>query len=261
MTSHRAALRHRFPLLQDLARARKTLSAQMRRAHGRRAHRATIEAWLRAPGPRLLHIGAGPNALPGWLNTDLEPRRARGAVFMDATKPFPLPDGSVDIVFSEHMIEHVSHADGLEILRECRRVLRPGGAIRVATPDLAVLLALYRRPEDLDDVQRAYLRHIVDGWIPGCPRYDPVFVINNAFRAWGHQFLYDEATLRLSLAEAGFIGMERVPIGTSRHAALHGIESHGKAAGGYAMAVFETMALEATKPATAAAAHATAHAF
>jgi predicted SAM-dependent methyltransferase len=49
-----------------------------------------------------------------------------------------------DYVFSEHMIEHVSYAEGLLMLRECLRVLKPGGRIRIATPSLEVLLDLYK---------------------------------------------------------------------------------------------------------------------
>ena len=115
-----------------------------------------IQRYLRDHDTRRLHLGAGPHAIPGWLNTDLYPTSLRIA-YLDATRPFPLPDASMDIAFSEHMIEHVSHPAGLHMLRECARVLRPGGIVRVATPDLESIIGLYR--EELSDEERAYV-----GW-------------------------------------------------------------------------------------------------
>ena len=53
-------------------------------------------------------------------------------VYMDATEPFPLPSQSFDAVHCEHVIEHVAYEAGMTMLRECRRVLRPGGVLRIA---------------------------------------------------------------------------------------------------------------------------------
>ena len=92
-----------------------------------------IKRYLRDHDTRRLHLGAGPHAIPGWLNTDLYPTSLRIA-YLDATRPFPLPDASMDIAFSEHMIEHVSHPAGLHMLRECARVLRPGGIVQWRLP-------------------------------------------------------------------------------------------------------------------------------
>jgi hypothetical protein len=73
------------------------------------------------------------------------------------------------------------------------------------------------------------------------------FVLNNAFRAWGHMFLYDEETLRSSLHQAGFVDLRRVPFGESDDPQLRGLERHGAVVGSRAMNEFETMVLEASK--------------
>src|SRR5262245_54774413 len=75
---------------------------------------------------RGLQIGAQTVHLKNWFNTDLDPRE-EGMYYVDATQPLPFPDNSFDFVFSEHMIEHIPFAAGLELLRECRRVLKPSG--------------------------------------------------------------------------------------------------------------------------------------
>src|SRR5205814_992975 len=77
---------------------------------------------------------------------------------------FPLPDASFDFVFSEHMLEHLSYEEGLACLRECRRVLRPGGRIRIATPSLERLARLYDAEQT--DVQRRYVRWAADSFVP-----------------------------------------------------------------------------------------------
>ena len=105
---------------------------------------ALVRDYLRQHGPKKLHLGCGQNAIPGWLNTDYYPRR-QDILHLDATKPFPLPAESFDYVFSEHMIEHITYHDGLTMLKESRRVLKPGGRIRISTPDLKFLIELKKK--------------------------------------------------------------------------------------------------------------------
>jgi SAM-dependent methyltransferase len=93
-----------------------------------------IAAYLASSEPRLLRIGSGSYVDAGWLSTDLLPVR-RSIVYMDATRPFPLPDESFDAVQCEHVIEHVSFDAGGLMLAECHRVLRKGAVLRIATPN------------------------------------------------------------------------------------------------------------------------------
>lgn len=52
----------------------------------------------------------------------------------DAAQPFPLPEGSADLVFSSEVIEHVR--DGVAFLDAAARLLRPGGQLVLKTPNL-----------------------------------------------------------------------------------------------------------------------------
>jgi predicted SAM-dependent methyltransferase len=165
---------------------------------------------------------------------------------LDVTKRFPLPERAFDYVFSEHIIEHVSYLDGVSMLRECLRVLTPGGRIRIATPDLAVLIGLYAR--ERTEMQERYLRWICDHHLSGIGKCEPSMVINNAFRNWGHQFIYDYATIVDVLSDTGFSEVELCRVGDSKDAALRGIESHGKAIGDEEMNRFETLVVEARRP-------------
>ena len=196
--------------------------------------RSTIHAlksYCDSHSVKRLHLGAGTNSLPGWFTTDLFPE-SRDVFRLDATRPLPIKDNSFDFIFCEHMIEHISWIDALGMLKECNRILRPGGIIRISTPDLAVLLHLY--PTPADRLAGHYVdwanRNFIDYGTDPLPRdaNKSVFVINNAFRAWGHQFLYDGHTLALALEAAGFREILRCRPQESRHGDLRGIERHGE---------------------------------
>lgn len=243
----KARFRAQSPFLDHLFRFQEGVGNEMRRARWRRKRTKIIGDWLATQEPKRLQIGAGMVSLPGWLNTDLEPQRGGATtVFLDITEPFPFPDSSLDSILSEHVIEHVSFHQGQDFLRECFRVLKSGGVLRVATPDLTILLGLHGAP--LNSIQRQFVADVIDRFFPNCPRYDPIFAINTEFREFGHQFLYDESTLRESLRAAGFADIRRFAVGESSNPAIAGIESHGRAAGRYEVSVFETMSLEAYRP-------------
>lgn len=201
---------------------------------------AKIRRYFMTAQTAALHIGAS-RAIQGWLNTDLEPR-TNETLFLDATKPFPFPDDCFEFIYSEHMIEHVPRDGAAVMLAECRRTLKPGGVLRLATPDLSFLLKLYYDPGSSG---RAYMQWIADRFLCNPAQAEPTFVINNAFRAWGHEFLYDADTLTADLRRSGFKTVNRVEYGQSSHEMLCGVEQHG--ADGYEeMVRLETMVFEAS---------------
>jgi predicted SAM-dependent methyltransferase len=188
-----------------------------------------------------LHIGCGANVLPGWLNADYFPHDAR-AMHIDATKRFPLKTGTFDYVFSEHMIEHISYPEGLFMLGECWRILKPGGKIRISTPNLQFLFDLYaveKSPLQADYIKWAG-REFMD-------REDAteVMVINNFFRAWGHCFIYDEKTLRQALEAAGFVNVVSFAINMSDDPSLARLEHERRMPEGFLQ--LESITLEARK--------------
>jgi SAM-dependent methyltransferase len=243
--------------------------------------RRAAKAYFRSHEQAKLNIGAGPDfRLEGWLNTDRNPHHSRGVAYLDATEPFPFKDSTFDYVTSEHLIEHLTYEEGLGMLGECFRVLKPGGRLRIATPDLQVYVDLFGA--DKSDVQQRYIRYHVDKFLPSfmtamlegppvshrsaerarsvCERCGPngggssraavltCFVINNEFRDWGHRFIYDRETLSAAMEQAGFVDVVRHASGESDDENLRGIELHGKVVGNEEMNRFETMALEARRP-------------
>jgi predicted SAM-dependent methyltransferase len=200
-----------------------------------------IAAYLAAHQVRKLQLGTGTNVLDGWFNTDAAPG-SPNVFFVDTTRPLPFDDATFQYVMSEHHIEHLTYDEGLSALRECCRVLEPGGKLRIATPDLEVLLGLYSNPSGA--MQERYIHFITDAFFPEVHAYNPVFVINNAFYNWGHRFLYDRTTLQGSMEKAGFVDIATAAVGESNDEHLRGVEKHGEFIADEEMNRFETMVLE-----------------
>ncbi|GAA0581521.1 methyltransferase domain-containing protein [Rhizomicrobium electricum] len=201
-----------------------------------------VAAYLRHHRVRKLHIGCGVNRLSGWLNSDLIPVRF-GAIRLDATKRFPLPDASLDYVYSEHMIEHVPYAGGMAMLAEIFRVLKPGGRVRLSTPKLEFLLALMTEPKS--DLQKAYIAWSCERFVNAGTASDAM-VVNNFMRDFGHQFIYDRKTLVAALERTGFEAVESFDVGVSNDPELAGLETETRMPPGFLQ--LETFTLEARKP-------------
>ena len=181
----------------------------------------------------------------GWLNTDVLPT-SRKVAYLDATRRFPFNDDVFDYVYSEHMIEHIEHEGAVFMLRECFRVLKPGGKIRISTPDLKVYTGLHSKEKTAS--QKFYIDWVIQNLMPEVDYCEEVFLINNAFRAWGHQFLYDRETLRATMARAGFEDIKYHQPGVSDDENLRGIELHGSLLECEEINQFEAFAVEGTVP-------------
>jgi predicted SAM-dependent methyltransferase len=201
-----------------------------------------IADYLRAHPVRKLQLGSGLKLLDGWLNTDCS-LFFKSKCFLDVTRPFPLADKTFDYVFTEHLIEHLSYPEGFAMLKECHRVLKPGGGIRVACPDLRIHVGLYAAIKT--EAQKQFIKTMVDNSLPHIRIYKESFVINNSMRNWGHKFIYDEETLKAALESAGFVGVGRFNPGESDDPNLQGLESTGP---GNEAKCFETQVLQAKRP-------------
>ena len=115
-----------------------------------------------------INLGCGLDAIDDWLNFDGSPsvrfqrlpvigaafKKLIGPKFPDTVKygnvvsGLPLADNSVDIIYSSHMLEHLSLEDFKLSLIEIKRVLKPGGKFRAVLPDLEILIKDYVNSDD-----------------------------------------------------------------------------------------------------------------
>ena len=189
-----------------------------------------------------LNLGSGYHVLDGWLNADVFPPLKK-VLKIDATKKYPFDDQTFDYIFSQHMIEHVSYAQGQQMLKECFRILKDGGKIRISTPDLLFLISLYQ--SEKSEQQKAYIKWSTQRCIEGAPICNDTFVINHFVRAWGHTFIYDEKVLRFALQEAGFKEIVKCNLNESEDPILRNLENEERIPAGFLR--LESLVLEAKK--------------
>lgn len=97
---------------------------------------------IAASRPALLNVGCGGHAHGNWMNLDIAPQ-SPDVFDHNVTAPLPFPDATFDAVYHSHVLEHLSKSRAPTFLQECLRVLKPGGVLRVAVPDLERICALY----------------------------------------------------------------------------------------------------------------------
>lgn len=103
-------------------------------ASSRQIDQAIERCRFECHGQVLLNLGCGNRVNPKWVNADLGPKD--GSVLpINVCKALPFDDNRFDAVFHAHMLEHLEPETGERVMRECVRVLRPGGLLRVSVPD------------------------------------------------------------------------------------------------------------------------------
>jgi predicted SAM-dependent methyltransferase len=190
--------------------------------------------------PCRLNIGCGQSPTPGWINYDNSPSvwlarwpgvvpllarlglidghglafaeasRTHGIRYCNAARRIPHGDGSVDAIYASHMLEHLDRIEARAVLAECRRVLRPGGVLRLAVPDLRNAAYRYLHLNDAD----GFLRHLQ--FDLDKPRGLAARLRRELTGGRGHHWMYDADSLVALVAAAGFAGVELTGEGRTR---------------------------------------------
>lgn len=178
--------------------------------------------------PVRVNVGCGASPTEGWTNFDnsltvrlaaipvarwlLRPSSFRalaisGAVRFANADRLPLEDASVEVVYSSHMIEHLDRGEARAFLAECRRVLLPGGILRLAVPDLRLIVDGYLTVGDADEmIARTILGRTRPTGLRGKAR---ALVVGDR----EHHWMYDGPSLVRLVTAAGFDSAVIVPAG------------------------------------------------
>jgi SAM-dependent methyltransferase len=190
----------------------RTLRAAAKEIELSRYHRASQRAWPNGleAAPTKVQIGGGSHQLDGFFNIDLVPP---ADVLWDVREGIPLKDDSVELLFSEHFLEHIDYPRSAKhYAREVHRVLRPGGQVITGVPDAAFVLGRYPTPPEqvAEMVERWYANRTCRGDINTY-----LDLINYVFRDQdddptynAHFWAYDHEKLVQLFGEAGFRTVE-----------------------------------------------------
>ncbi len=151
----------------------------------------------------MINVGCGMRPSPQpWLNLDL--RRYPGVDYSKArlivTEALSylrtLPDGCVRAITAEQFLEHLEYPVGAEFLRECYRVLEPGGSLWLTIPDFQAHISDYVNRE-----RKVPCAHAIEG--PFRPEVN--LLIQTVYaEPWGHRSFYDAEMLDTVIRNAGF---------------------------------------------------------
>ena len=174
---------------------------------------------------RWLNVGSSSVLVSGF--EALDKRSFVGVRRCDIRVGLPYPDASVEIICSSHTLEHLHpHTELPGVLKEFHRVLVPGGLVRAAVPDLAVLLRCYA-DQDFSRIAKmqAGLKASVGVAFSDLPlalQFSAICFGNNGGGPVydGHYACWDEDALRRVFEQAGFVDVRVVGPTESRHPEL-----------------------------------------
>lgn len=139
-----------------------------------------------------LNLGAGPEGMPGFTNVDLS---ANADIRRDlGVFPWPWDDASVDEILASHILEHFDRRTGVRFLEECRRILKRGGVLHLAVPDMDCFADCIVSGDwgPLGGYHWRSLDHFAGG-DDSEPRPE-----------WRHKYIYTFENLKQKLQNAGF---------------------------------------------------------
>jgi predicted SAM-dependent methyltransferase len=162
-----------------------------------------------------LNLGSFTHMFHGWRNLDCldlsEWARENAYSFTrwNLSSGIYYDDQVVDLIFLSHVLEHFDYAAGKTLLRECRRVLKPNGVLRVAVPDADKLIELYHTRQ-LSALQE----------ICGALAETEIQLLHELLYGGEHRAIYNQHALVQILKDVGFARVERMGFGASTSAVM-----------------------------------------
>jgi predicted SAM-dependent methyltransferase len=152
----------------------------------------------------------------------------------DVTKCLPLQDGSVDVIYCSHMIEHLDRNEVASFLKEAFRILRHGGRIRIVVPDLMKQIEEYKKSGDADVLIES--THLCELRPRSLLQRLRILLVGTR----NHQWMYDGNSLSRLLQTHGFVKTEVMPAGQTKILAHEPLDLQERVA--------ESVYVEAEKP-------------
>lgn len=191
-----------------------------------------------------LNLGCGLRTHPSWINVDgswnatlakhptlrktlsslrlMPPDKAqipwsREIFVHDIRKPLPFANGCAEAVYASHVLEHLYREEGQQLIRECFRVLSPGGIVRIVVPDIKTIVREYQgeRPfGELAPRERSLPpadllnERLLMRWPSPSKRH----FLYRIYESWqdfhSHKWMYDEQSLTSLLCSVGFVDVQ-----------------------------------------------------
>jgi len=200
---------------------------------------------MAATSSRWVQFGCGLCAPHEWLNFDASPRLRLQRLpvvgrltpcgphgrfpsnvrYGDIVRGLPLSAGAADLLYSSHVLEHLSLADFRAALHNCRRTLRHGGIFRLVVPDLERMIAAYHADAHAD----AAIRFVTATGLGQTARpRGATGVLRQGLGNAHHLWMWDYKAMRAELELVGFAAVRRAVFSDSDEPAFRLVEDAGR---------------------------------
>ena len=175
------------PILLAVARIARTLIYQV----------GAKKRWKKLEKSSFVKIELGSGAKKGkdgWITVD----QYGADINWDLRRGIPLPNGSVDKIYSSHLLEHIPYQQLIPFLRECRRVMKSDAEFSVCVPNFRLYVDAYKN--------KKLFRSRDTWWQPGIvDTGSSIDQLNYlAYMLDEHKYMFDEENLINTLIQAGF---------------------------------------------------------
>ena len=143
-----------------------------------------------------LELGSGPKkGINGWTTID---QGGIADISWDLRRGIPLPDNSVDNIYSSHLLEHIPFKQLIPFLHECRRIMKSDAEFSVCVPNFCIFIDSYK--------ERKLFTERDTWWKPGLIDTGSAMDQLNYMAYMGdeHKYLFDKENLINTLTKAGF---------------------------------------------------------
>ena len=145
-----------------------------------------------------LNRGCGENYIPGFTHVDLE-NYTHIDYHMDIRNLDFFKDNTIELIYASHSLEYFDRVEVKSVLKEWKRVLKPGGVLRVAVPDFEAIVKVYHKYRDLD--HRGILGPLFGRW--------PYKLEGQKVDTLYHKTTYDFNSFKKVLEDAGYKNVRR----------------------------------------------------
>ena len=220
-----------------------------------------------------LHLGCGHNAPQGWVNLDgswnarlskypglrkllkvlhvvpaslLDIIWDPNILIHDVRKPLPFEDDTLSAIYASHLLEHLYLEEAKRLLKECLRVLEPGGVLRMVVPDLRAIVSEYweekqsvasaTRTETVTAADKLNMKLLLHPPMP--PSGNALYRLYTTWKDFhSHKWMYDAESLVRYFQWAGYIDVQEMAFHHSRIPGIETIEEAGRVLNGAGICV------------------------